>query len=126
MISGQNKPSDKKTFSNPIDSILKVIKSKSDDHTTELFNSTESDTDLRSDVVYPEDICICALKSNDDFLSNRGISPNHTKFINDFLRVRFSLDRGSRREFVDINKSNHIDDNLSKLGSIKNLPEVRK
>lgn len=115
-----------KKFINPFDKVLKVIKLSSNEKNKTLFESDNKNVDLKSDLIYPEDIYICSLYYNDEFLISKGLKPIYNNFLNDLLRKRFSLDRGSRSEFVNVNKKDFMDDNLAKLGSISNLKEVRK
>lgn len=122
-------PVDKKSNSvlvNPLDSIFKTIKGKMSHISQELFLSSPTDLLLKTDVVYPEDVLISSLRFNDDFLNNRLGFRVYDSYLKDLLMIRFSLDRKSRSEFVTVNKKDFVDDNLAKLGSIKNLTEVRK
>jgi hypothetical protein len=116
----------RKKIDNPIDKILKTIKKESVDKNKILFESGDKDNDLRSDLVYPEDICVCSLLVNDKFLKSKGLKPIYSYYLDELLRKRFSLERGSRKEFVNVNKKDFFDDNLAKFGSISNLQEVRK
>lgn len=113
-------------FNNPIDQIMKVIKNDSFEKNATLFEANSDNVDLKSDFLYPEDVFISTLIYNDEFLKSRGLKPIYHKYLIEFMRKRFSLDRGSRNEFVNVNKKDFMDDNLSKLGSISNLTEVRK
>jgi hypothetical protein len=47
-------------------------------------------------------------------------------FIDSFMKHKVSLDRKSRREFVDINKKDRFDDKVSTMSNIKNLVDVRQ
>lgn len=111
---------------NPIDSIIKTIKKDSSEKNKILFESGDKDTDLRSDLVYPEEVYVSTLIVNDVFLVSKGLKPVYHNYLKHLLRKRFSLDRGSRREFVEVNKKDYVDENLAKIGSISNLTEVRK
>jgi hypothetical protein len=77
-------------------------------------------------LIYPEDIFISSLKFNDSFLKSKLGFTVYGEYIQDLLVTRFSLNRGSRQEFVTSIKKDFMDDNLAKLGSIQNLAEVRK
>lgn len=121
--------SDQKTFprENPLDRVFKVMKNKKDHLSLALFDldKNSKDVDLKSDLVYPEDIFVVSFETNDAFLESRGLTPIYKKYTDNLLRKRFSLDRGSRKEFVEINKKDTMDDGLKKLGTMKNLTEVR-
>lgn len=111
---------------NPIDSILKTLKQKDSNVGFSLFQTNKEEVDLKSDVIFPEDVYISVLKSNDSFLESKGLKPVYSFYLENLLRVRFSMDRKSRSEYVDINKKDTMSDGLQKLGSIQNLTEVRK
>lgn len=112
---------------NPLDRVFKVMKNKKDHLSLALFDldKNSKDVDLKSDLAYPEDIFVVSLETNDAFLESRGLTPIYKKYTDNLLRKRFSLDRGSRKEFVEINKKDTMDDGLKKLGTMKNLTEVR-
>ena len=113
-------------MNNPIDKILKTIKGESAEKNKILFESGDKDVDLRTDLKYPEDVYVSTLYLNDEFLKNRGLKNIYSFYLNQLQRKRMSLDRGSRQEFVNVNKKDFIDDNLAKIGSVQNLTEVRK
>lgn len=118
-----------KNFNNPIDQIMKTVRNDSMDKNKILFEAggeKDEDTDLRSDLVYPEEVYVSTLLCNDVFLISKGLKPVYSGYLRELLRKRISLDRGSRSEFVNVNKKDYVDENLAKIGSISNLAEVRK
>lgn len=115
-----------KIKNNPIDKILKLVKTGSNEKNKILFESGGVDLDLRSDLVYPEEVFISTLQVNDEFLKKCGLNPIYNYYLKQLLRNRVSLNRGSRAEFVNVNKKDFVDENLAKIGSIQNLTEVRK
>ena len=88
----------------------------------ELFKGDKSDIDLKTELQFREVTLICALISNDDFLVSKGIKPVYEEYINKYMRLKVSLDRKSRGEFVTMNtnqeNANKTLENASNLNNI--------
>lgn len=87
---------------NPIEVLMDRVKPLKSEPSLELFNSSDndSDVDLKSDIVLIEDRFFSILAFNDRFLESIGLEPLTKDYRLDLLRIRFSLDRKSREEFV--------------------------
>jgi hypothetical protein len=87
----------------------------------ELFRVDNINVDIKSQVSEAELRLITILMMNDDFLSSRGIPRMFDKYYYRFLRLKVSLDRQGRKEYVDINKRDNSDDTIKKLGQLDSL-----
>lgn len=92
----------------------------------EIFNATDDNIDLKSDVSDEEISIISTLKFNDDFLASKGIKPIYSKYFNKYMRLKVSKDRKSREEFVNINKKDNQEDMLGMAGNLANIGQARK
>ena len=93
----------------------------------DLFEAESSNVDLRTDLKIEEIILVNIIKMNADYLTNKGIKNNvFETFINQYLRLKISLDRKSRAEFVDINKKERFENNLNKFNTFANLKKVKE
>lgn len=84
----------------------------------ELFRIDESNSDIKSEVTNEELRFINVLMMNDDFLESKGLKRIFEPYYKRFLRLKVSLDRKGRTEYVDINKRDNSDDTLKKFGSL--------
>lgn len=95
----------------------------------ELFEATKENIDLRTDLTIQEIVISNIIKMNGDYLKNLDPSFEHniySDFIDEYLRLKVSLDRKSRGEFVDINRSEHFEKDLNKFNNFKQLSDVKK
>jgi hypothetical protein len=84
------------------------------------------DIDLRSDVSMPEIIILNAMSFLNKFLLSKNLISPYDSFITDYLRLKVSLDRKSRSEFVIVNKKDKFEDDLNKFNSFNNLKKVKE
>lgn len=93
-----------------------------------LFECNEYDFDLKSHFTKEEIIIANIIKLNSDFLINKGFPKENifNKFIQSFSRFRFSLDRLSRSEFVNINKKDKFEENLNSFNALTNLKRIKE
>lgn len=91
-----------------------------------LFNVSKDniDLDLKTEVSEQELRDIVTLKQNDDFLSKHGIKPVFDTYIEKFLRLKISLQRKSREEFVRVNRP-EPDDQTNFQQNVKTLMGVK-
>ena len=87
----------------------------------EIFNATEENIDLKTDITDQEISLIATLKFNDDFLMSRGIKPVFSQYYNNYMRLKVSKDRKSRGEFVNINKRESQEDVVGMAGNLAGL-----
>ena len=69
----------------------------------QLFDSGK-EIELRTDLVAGEIPLINAMMINDSVLLNSGLKPLFSQYYNSFMKLKISLDRKSRTEFVTINR----------------------
>jgi hypothetical protein len=100
-------------------------KSPTSEH-IELFEGDIDNIDLRTDLSHPEIIVVNAIIFNSLFLQNKGIPDPYGRFINEYQRLKVSMDRKSRMEFVNVNKRERFDDNLDKFNSFTALKKVKE
>ena len=93
---------------------------------TELFRVSDENSDIKSEVSEQELRDINVLKMNDKFLESRGLKPVFINYYRHFLRLKISLKRQGRSEYVDVNRRDNSDDTISKMGNLSNMLNVRK
>lgn len=92
----------------------------------DLFEATKENVDLRTDLTIQEIVIINKLKTNDTFIEEKLNFKLFDGFVNDYLRLKISLDRRSRGEFVDINRKERFEQNLRRMNDFSNVLEVKK
>jgi hypothetical protein len=107
-----------KELDNPIDSVL--LPSGEENHKV-LFEPSDDSMDLRTDLEEAQIIFLNTLKANDDFLEHSGLDRCHENIIQSIMRLYVSKDRKSRMEYVDVNRKENMDRNLSKLADFNVL-----
>lgn len=95
-------------------------------HSRELFKASPEDVDIKTDLSLPEIVTINKINWDNEFLRKHGLEPVWTGFLNKYMRLKISLDRKSRKEFVDINKSDKTDEAISLASNIQGLTGNRK
>ena len=63
---------------------------------------------------------------NNSILEEHGLRPIFGNFIAQYMRLKISLDRKSRGEFVAINKQNHNDDLVQGMGALSSIQNSKK
>lgn len=92
----------------------------------ELFRADPDNVDIKTDLSWQEIVLINKLMFNDSLLKSKGLTPVYKDFINRYLRLKISLDRKSRGEFVDMNRAKtKTDDVLDTLGKVKNVTDTK-
>ena len=86
----------------------------------ELFKGG-ADVDLKTDLQAEEIVLLNNLMWNDNFLKSRGMRPLYESFTTSFMRLKISLERKSRGEFVDMNRSDRTEETLNRLGTLSNI-----
>lgn len=110
---------------NPID---EYIEHNVDKESTfkDLFESTDENVDMRTDLAHEEIILVNKIEIIDRFLKEKIGSPIYHTFLRRYMRLKFSLDRKSRAEFVDVNRKERFEQNLQRFGNFQNLSEIKK
>jgi len=93
----------------------------------ELFRAEEKDIDVKTDLILKEIILINKLKYNDIVLKDSGLEQVYSKFLNNYEKLKISLDRKSRTEFVDMNRGqSKTDDVLDAMSKVSNITGAKK
>lgn len=92
----------------------------------ELFTAKKDDIDLKTDLGIEEIQNINVLMVNDAFLESRGLKPVFKIFYDEFLRLKVSLNRQSRGEFVKINSDQKADDLLASASNLTNIVGAKR
>lgn len=92
----------------------------------ELFNASEEDIDLKTDLDSKEIALITTLKFNDSFLKTKGLKPIFLKYFYPYMRLKVSKERKSRGEFVNVSKKDNQEDILNTASNLKNITDSKK
>lgn len=110
---------------NPIEEYFDKNSKKSD--FLDLFEAKEDNVDLRTDLTISEINLVNVIQLQGELAYKLGLKDNiHKKFINGYKRLKVSLDRKSRAEFVDINKKERFENNLQKFNAFKTLQDTKQ
>jgi hypothetical protein len=115
-----------KELINPILEYFKSNTEKEESPFLELFEATDEDVDLRTDLSIQEIIIVNKIMHNCTFLTKKIKSSIYEDFIYQYLRLKISKDRKSRGEFVDINRREDMDHNLQKFSNFSNIAKVKE
>lgn len=91
----------------------------------EIFKA-DKDIDIKTELKAEEISLISAVMYNNDLLVSRGLKPVYSNFLRNYMRLKISLDRKSRAEFVNINKQSTTDDLLKGVSDLSNIKNVKK
>jgi len=123
----QSKNEDLKDKVNPIDEYFNKIETSRDSvNAKNIFSADNENLELKTELKIREIVILNNLKMNDIFLTNRGLSPVFSEFIKSYERLKISLDRKSRGEFVSINKQNTTEDAISQMSNFSNIIGSKK
>lgn len=92
----------------------------------DLFEGKPDNIDLRTEVNENEVTIINRIFISNEFLNENGVPDIYNKFLNNYMRLKVSFNRGSRQEFVDINKKDRFENNLNKFNNFANLSKVKE
>lgn len=92
----------------------------------EIFKADLDNTDIKTELSIQEIVLINKLKFNDILLKSRGLKSVYSEFLNNYMRLKISLDRKSREEFVKINKSKDSDDVVNTMSNFSNILGAKK
>lgn len=95
-------------------------------HARELFQATKADVDIKTDLNWQEIVLINKLYWNNEYLKRKKLRPIYENFINQYMRLKISLDRKSRKEFVDVNKGDNSQEVLDTASKFSNILGVKK
>lgn len=87
----------------------------------ELFKGKE-DIDLKTELKWRELFLVGVLDHNDNTLENHGLKRAWSPFLNKYMRLKVSLERKSRGEFVMVaRQTEDTGETLNKMANIKNI-----
>ena len=93
----------------------------------ELFKAEEDNVDIKTDLSFKEIMVFNRLIFNDSILKSKKLTPVFRKIFYPYFRLKISLDRKSRGEFVSVNQGmNTADDILAKMSNISNITGAKK
>lgn len=85
----------------------------------------ENEVDIVNKIFINNEYLKSILSRNQDKKSKLGVDV-YGEFLNNYLRLKISFNRASRMEFVDINKKDRFENNLTKFNSFANLQKVKE
>ena len=92
----------------------------------ELFKAERKDVDIRTDLKDKEIVLVNKLIFNNFLLRKYKVFPVFDEFINEYMRLKISLDRKSRGEFVTMNRGDKTQDLLSGMSDFSNIMQSKK
>ena len=92
----------------------------------ELFTAKKEDIDLKTDLTIEEIHYINVLMVNDEFLKSKGLKPVFKIFYEEFMRLKVSLNRQSRGEFVRINTEQRADELLANANNLNSIIKSKR
>lgn len=120
-------PSNNSKLPNRIDEYMKEQESNSKVKTSrELFTAEQKDIDLKTDLSLSDIHNINVLMVNDEILKSCGLKDVFSMYYSEFMRLKISLDRKSRAEFVTINSEEKTGDLLEKASNTTSIINSRK
>lgn len=104
---------------NPIDEYLED-KGQQKPTYNDLFEADIEDVDIKTELTLKQVSDIAGLKETDDFINEVIGSRIFQEYTEKYMRLLISLNRQSRKEFVEVNKSKR-DENEGILDNLKSL-----
>ena len=93
---------------------------------SELFRIDDTNSDIKSELTEEEIRHVNTLMLNDDFLERRNLKPVFVNYYRRFLRLKVSLDRKGRGEYVQINRADNSDETIAKIGNLSSFIGAHK
>ena len=93
----------------------------------EILQMDSDDYDLKTEINKQEIVVSNVIHLNHLTLLDCGVEDNiFHDYDENYLRRRASLNRQSRNEFVQINKTNNFEDNAQTLSNLSNIQKVKE
>lgn len=92
----------------------------------ELFRVSPDNVDIKTELTEEEIRQVNTLHFNDIFLESKGLSPVFYKYFEKFMRLKISLERKGRTEFVKVNSEDRTDQFLETAGGLNNILQAKK
>lgn len=112
--------SNKKT-NNHIEEYFSDNKESQEERASRQIFKGDTDVDLRTDLSHQEIRYLNTMILNDNFLKSRNYKPLFKMFYEPYFRLKISLDRKSRGEFVKINSrdnTEHMVEGMKTAGTL--------
>lgn len=124
----ETKEVDNRTLPNHIhDYFVNVEGTKEQFQARELFKASREDVDIKTDLKWKEIILINKLMFNNQMLKEAGLTEVYKDFLYNYMRLKISLDRKSRAEFVSISKGGDKTEEATQLlSNLSNITGSRK
>lgn len=91
----------------------------------ELFKANSESIDIKTELIQEEIMIFNNMFYNDFLLKQKGLKPVFQHMIHKYMRLKISLNRKSRGEFVDMNKKNHAEDTYNQFSSLSNFAQLK-
>lgn len=92
----------------------------------EIFKAEKENIDIKTDVDIKEIILINKILYNNKLLASKKLNPVWSDWINQYMRLKISLDRKSRGEYVDVNRSSDNSKLMQDMSNFKNISDAKK
>lgn len=95
----------------------------------DLFDSTPENVIRRSHFTELEVDCINKILVNNDFLIScfgKDLGDVYGPFLLSYMNSKISFNRGSRMEFVDVNRKERFKQNLQEFGAFAGISKVKE
>lgn len=116
-----------KTIRNPIEEYFSEQEASKEVQTSKELFKADKDVDIKTDLIWREITLITKLFYNDEILKKHKLKPVFSRFINPYLRLKISMDRKSRTEFVTMNKGEtSTKDIIKEMSDVSNIISVKK
>jgi len=93
----------------------------------ELFKADKKDVDVRTDIVWKEIVLVNKLMYNNLLLTKYKLIPCFDDFVTEYMRLKISMERKSRTEFVDMNRArSNGEDALKSMSEISTIMNTKK
>lgn len=90
----------------------------------EIFKA-DIDVDIKTELEREEIGYITTLQYNNEILKTKGLKPVYSQFLTNYMRLKISHKRQSRKEFVDMNKGDKTDDMLKGMSDLSNISTIK-
>lgn len=92
----------------------------------DLFEATDDNVDLRTELNENEVDCVNKIFISNLYLMSKLKDSIYGDFLINYMRLKVSFERGSRLEFVDINRRERFEQQLGKFSQFANLSKVKE
>lgn len=115
---------EKKQLSNHIEEYFAQQEGNKDFLVSRELFKLDDDLDIKTELKLQEIQLITTLMFNDDILRTHGLKPVYNNFLKNYMRLKISLDRKSRGEYVQMSRPHGFDS--KNLNGIENIKDAKK